>query len=371
MPVVDIEEYFRIFIEGVKEYAIFALDPEGHVVTWNTGAERIKGYSRGEIIGRYFGCFYTAEDQASGKPAWVLQQALRDGTYSEEGQRVRKDGTHFWAHVVVTAIRDDAGTLKGFTKVTRDITERRRAKRLESERDAVRERERARQRFIQIAAHELRNPMQGMTGLVELIRYHFDDGEMLEDQDLLLRMLEHEVDHLSLLLTEVLEAYRTDDPSFLISTSPTRLNQVLIESIAPIQETHRARQFHLDLPASPVMVMGDAARLESVFRNLVINAVKYSDPNTHITVRLRCEHDRALVEVKDQGLGIPYADQERVFEGFYRGSNLGGRDPGGLGLGLYLARQIVDRHQGRLWIESTEGVGTTVYVSLPTLVEGQ
>ena len=367
--IVQTEEYFRIFVEGVEDYAIFVLDPDGHVVTWNVGAERIKGYHRSEILGRYFGCFYTPEDRLRNKPERVLEIARRDGRYSEEGERVRKDGTRFWASVVVTAIRDDAGIIRGFTKITRDMTERRRTEQLERERDAAREREQMRQRFLQIAAHELRNPMQGMKGMLDLIRLRADAGKPLVEQTEMLAMLDREVDRLSRLLNEVLDAYRTDGPSFQIHKQPLILEPLIAAALAPIREGHADRRYQVHFPEAPVMVLGDAVRLEAVFRNLIENAVKYSSADAKIIVQVFPSQDDVHVAVIDEGLGVLEAEVEQVFEGFFRGSNLEGRDPGGMGLGLYLCRQIVERHNGRIWIEPQSGPGTQVHIHLPQLRE--
>lgn len=364
------EELLRIFVEGVEDYAIFALDPDGHVASWNVGAERIKGYQRSDILGRYFGCFYTPEDRAAGKPERVLEFARCNSRYSEEGLRVRRDGTRFWASVVVTAIRDESGTLRGFTKVTRDITARRNSERLQRESDAALERERMRRRFLQIAAHELRNPMQGMKGMVDLVRLRTQAGHPLEHQDTLLRMLDREVDRLSTLLNEVLEAYRTDDPSFQIHKQPLNLEHVLQDAVAPIREGHGDYQYHIDMSQAAVTVNGDSVRLEAVFRNLVENGVKYSSPGSEILVEVVASDHDVEVVVIDRGFGIPEQDIDRVFEGFFRGSNLQGRDPGGMGLGLHLCHQTIDKHHGRIWIERHSGPGTRVHVVLPRAGDG-
>lgn len=359
--------YFPTFVDVVEDYAIFALDPEGRVVTWNSGAERIKGYARDEILGKHFSCFYTPEDQLARKPQRVLQHAIEHGSFSEEAERVRKDGSRFWASVVVTAIKDPEGNLRGFTKITRDMTERRRSEQMERERNAAREREKLRQRFLQLAAHELRNPMQGMKGMVELIRARLGAGKSLETQDALLNMLDREVDRLSVLLDEVLEAYRTDDPGFRIEMEPVELQEIIRNALAPLREAHENREYDLDLGRGPVSLYGEPMRLEVLFRNIFDNAIKYSFKGSRIGVAVTLEAETVAVAVSDDGVGIRARDLPHVFDGFYRGSNLRGHDPGGIGLGLHLSRQIVERHGGSIHIESREGAGTTVTVVLPRL----
>ena len=367
--IVQTEEYFRIFVEGVEDYAIFALDPEGRVVTWNVGAERIKGYQRSEILGRYFGCFYTPEDRQRNKPEWVLEMARRNGRYAEEGERVRRDGSRFWASIVMTAIRDETGTIRGFTEITRDMTEKREWEQLERERDAARERGRMRHRFLQIAAHELRNPMQGMKGMLDLIRMRTESGRPLTEQGEMLAMLDREVDRLSQILSEVLDACRTGEPSFQIHKQPLNLEQIMTLAVASTWVGHAERRCRLEFPGFPLMVQGDSVRLEAAFRIVVENAVKYSTSDSEVIIQAFADQTDVHVVVIDEGVGIPENEVEQVFEGFCRGSNLDGRDPGGMGLGLHLCRQIVERHAGRIWIEPRFGTGTCVHIVLPRFWE--
>lgn len=356
------EENFRLLVEGVDEYAIYALDPEGRVMTWNAGATRIKGYTPTEIIGRYFGCFYPPEDQQAGKPARVLAQAAEQGRYIEEGERVRKDGSRFWASVVVTAIRDDNGTLRGFVKITRDVTERRREEQLERERNAAQEREKARQRFLQIAAHELRNPMQGIRGILELIQERADCECGIDERPSLVAMMTKEVDRMSTLLDDVLEAYRIDDPGFRINQAPMDLHAAITSALAPMKAACPDYVFDVQLSPAAQRMWGDRLRLEGVIRNLLDNAVKYSPPGSCIRVTTSRGREGLHIAVADQGMGIPENEIGQVFEGFFRGSNLGKKDPGGMGLGLHLCRQIVERHGGRIWAESLLGCGTTIHM---------
>ena len=164
------EERFRLLVESVKDYAIFMLDPSGHVTTWNAGAERIKGYTAEEIIGKHFSIFYPPEDVAAGKCERELEVATREGRFEDEGWRVRKDGSRFWANVVITALRNPQGALIGFAKVTRDLTERRQAEEnlraLAAEKAALAEKSRIQEfqeRFLAILGHDLLNPWRRST----------------------------------------------------------------------------------------------------------------------------------------------------------------------------------------------------------------
>src|SRR5581483_1914271 len=185
------DELFQLFISNVRDYAIFVLDPDGHIATWNTGAQLIKGYTASEVIGQHFSLFFPPEDIASGKPERALEIAAREGRFQEENWRVRKGGSRFWASVVITALYDQAGQLRGFGKVTRDMTEQKRAVEAraqlnEREHQLALEREaraqveatlRSRDEFLMVAAHELRTPMTSLLGYAQLLQRRFEQGK--------------------------------------------------------------------------------------------------------------------------------------------------------------------------------------------------
>jgi PAS domain S-box-containing protein len=156
------EEHFRLMVEAVQDYAIFMLDPDGRVASWNAGAERIKGYRPSEIIGQHFSRFYPPDSVARGWPDEELERARATGRFEDEGWRIRKDGSRFWANVVITAVHDPSGQLRGFTKITRDLTERRRVETLEEEGRQINE-------FLAMLGHELRNPLAPIRNAVAVM----------------------------------------------------------------------------------------------------------------------------------------------------------------------------------------------------------
>ena len=179
LAALESERRFRLLVQGVTDYAIYMLDPDGTITNWNTGATHIKGYSAAEVIGQNFSMFYTPEDRAAGVPGRALEHARRDGRYELEGWRVRKDGTQFWANAVIDAIRDDDGRLIGFAKITRDLTERRQA---QLELDGSREQLVQSQKMEAIGqltggiAHDFNNMLTGISGSLELMRTRLAQG---------------------------------------------------------------------------------------------------------------------------------------------------------------------------------------------------
>src|SRR5437016_7671736 len=172
----DTAEQFHILVDSVEEYAIYLLDPNGDIITWNTGAEKIKGYSAKEIVGKHFTCFYTADDVAAGKPQRNLREAARRGYIRDQGLRVRKDGSTFEAEVIITVLRDHTGKIRGFSKVTRDITDQIRSREFEAEKIAAQKASKAKDDFLAALSHELRTPL---TPALAAATYLEDNAEKL------------------------------------------------------------------------------------------------------------------------------------------------------------------------------------------------
>ncbi len=372
------EERMRLLVTSVKDYAIFMLDAHGHVSTWNAGAERIKGYSAAEIIGRHFSAFYPAEVVAAGHPAFELDVASRLGSYEEEGWRIRKDGTRFWASVVITAIRDETtNELRGFAKVTRDLTERRRMQ--EETRsavaEAVAERSRAdaaqtelrqRDEFISVAAHELRTPLTALSlklqGAVALLKKSASGGAPSQIEGRLAGA-QRQADRLTELVERLLDVSRIVRGGLAMSLEEVDLGAV----VRHVADDFRDPAAQAGSPISvegPDSVVGrwDRSRLEQVVVNLVGNALKYG-AGKPVRLVLTEATDVARLRVVDEGIGIAGEDVERIFTRFERAAPT--RHFAGLGLGLYITKSIVEAHRGRIWVSSALGAGSTFTVELP------
>jgi PAS domain S-box-containing protein len=354
------EEQFRLLVESVRDYAIFMLDPEGYVVSWNAGAERIKGYRAQEAIGKHFSIFYPPDAVASGWPEHELEVARLEGRFEDEGWRLRKDGTRFWANVVITALHDRTGQLRGFAKVTRDMTERKRVETLEHEGRQTAE-------FLAMLGHELRNPLAPIRNAVEIIRARpVTDPSVQWARDL----IERQVNHLGRLVDDLLDMSRIT--SGHVTLQKERLDLGLLisrvtDSVRPLME-ERKHVFSVDLPALPLRVDGDMTRLSQVVVNLVNNAAKYTPRGGHIRVSLEREGGQAVLRVRDDGIGMAPDLIPRVFDLFAQGERSLDRSEGGLGIGLTLVRELVTKHGGTVQASSRgPGQGSEFVVRLPAL----
>jgi PAS domain S-box-containing protein len=352
------EERFRLLVDSVKDYAIFMLDPDGYIVSWNAGAARIKGYTREEIIGQHFSVFYVPEEAAAGKPARELAIARQIGHVEDEGWRVRKDGTTFWANVNITAVHDESNRLRGFAKVTRDLTERREREEL------TRSSERMRQ-FLATLAHELRNPLAPVRNAIGVMQLETDvSPAVARSRDL----IDRQVTHLTRLVEDLLDVGRITSNKVELRLAAVDLAEIVsrgIEAARPFTDAH-GQQVEPSLPLEPVIVRGDLTRLVQVLQNLLHNASKFSPAGSTIDVRGRIDHHMAVLEVRDAGCGIPLRALDRIFELFAQEKDGQTTGEGGLGIGLTLCKSLVEMHGGSI-LASSEGPGTgsTFTLSLP------
>jgi PAS domain S-box-containing protein len=315
------EERFRLLVHGVRDYAIFMLDPTGHIATWNAGAERIKGYTDSEIIGKHFSIFYTPEDLESGKPARELEIATRTGVYEEEGWRVRKDGTRFWANVVITALRKPNGSLAGFAKVTRDLTERRAAQEraIENARKAAvsDEANRTKSQFLAAMSHELRTPLNAIGGYTDLLEMGVR-GPVTEEQREDLLRIKRSQQHLLGIINDILSFSRIEAGQATYDYSAVPLSAIIEGVGHMIEPQAAAKGVALEVHECPadVVVWADKAKVEQILVNLLGNAAKFTNQGG---ITLECDwHDseRVSISVTDTGVGIPADHLEKIFEPF-------------------------------------------------------
>ena len=368
------EERFHLLVDAVADYAIFMLNPQGIVASWNTGAQRIKGYTEQEIIGQHFSRFYTPEDRASGKPARVLAEARQNGRYEEEGWRVRKDGTRFWASVVLTALRDDKGQLLGFGKVTRDLTERRQAEEDRRQRLVAESVAQMRGEFLSVAAHELKTPVTALRGRAQLTLRRFRRSGELSPERVreALEVIDNQAGKIARLVEQLLDVSRLEAGHLMVDRQESNLAAVITSVVAMFRSRDDGDRVRLELPRSTVLAWLDSLRIEQVLTNLIENALKYSPPESPVQVsideiRPSAPEDangrRVRVTVADQGPGVPIEDRPHLFDRFFRSRAT--THTSGMGLGLYVSRQIVELHGGAICAEFPSSGGTRMVMELP------
>ncbi len=334
------EERFRLLMESVKDYAIFMLDPEGRVTSWNHGAELIKGYTAKEILGQHFSVFYPADALARGWPEHELQMARAEGQFEDEGWRVRKDGSLFWANVVITALFDRERRLRGFAKITRDLTERKRI-------EALEEADLRRNEFLAMLSHELRNPLAPIKNALSVMRL---SGVSEPSLDWARTVVERQVSHLTRLVDDLLDVSRIAVGKITLQRKPLDLSQVVtaaVEASRPLIDS-RGHWLTVVVPQEPVPVEGDLTRLAQTLMNLLNNAAKYTPSGGEIRLSVEKEEGMAVIRVRDTGVGITADLLPKIFELFTQGERALDRSEGGLGIGLTLAQRLVKLHGGSI-----------------------
>jgi PAS domain S-box-containing protein len=363
-------ELYRLLVEGVSDYAIFALDPTGHIITWNPGAERLKGWKAHEIIGRHFSTFYPEEDIRAGKPPWELEVAIREGRLEDEGWRLRNDGSRFWANVVITALRDDHGTLIGFAKITRDLTERmeaqeraiQNARRL-AEVEAL---SRAKSQFLASMSHELRTPLNAIGGYTELIEMGLG-GSVTEQQREYLARIRSSQQHLLRIINDLLNYSRIESGKLTYEREPVALPAVIEAVSAMIEPQATGKGITLVQPQCPndLLAIGDRLKIEQIVLNLLSNAVKFTPSKGRVTVACHQSEDRAMITVRDTGPGVPRDRVDDIFEPFVQLGRSLSTGPEGTGLGLAISRDLARAMGGDVTLETEPGVGSVFTLSLP------
>jgi PAS domain S-box-containing protein len=352
------EERFRLLVEGVRDFAIYMLDPEGRVVSWNSGAERIKGYKAQEIIGQSFSVFYPHEAIAKKWPEQGLAMAREHGRFEDEGLRVRKNGSTFWANVVVTPLYDAHGMLRGYAKVTRDLTDRKRVEALERA-------ERQTNEFLAMLAHELRNPLAPISNALQLLskRPAADSTEQWVRE-----VLQRQTGQMTRLVDDLLDVSRITRSAIALAMEPMDMRQVVRSAVdASLQWVQsRSQALSVHLPEQELVVLGDETRLTQVLQNLLHNAAKYTPQGGRIEISARREDGDIVVVVHDNGMGMEPDMLRSAFELFRQGQQALDRTEGGLGVGLTLVQRLVAMHGGTVEARSAgPDQGSEFIVQLP------
>lgn len=394
----ETEERLRLLVENVTDYAIYMLDPEGRVVTWNPGAERSKGYQAEEVLGHSFSMFFLPEDIEMGLPAQELAAAVRDGSFQIEGWRRRKDGSKFWAQVALTAIRGPGGDLRGFAKVTHDITRQKefenslermaaeletrvaeRTAQLESTVAELRRKNDEVEAFVYIVSHDLRAPLVNVQGFVRELE---QSCASLKSNLATCSLQAHEREAFYTILDEeiagALHYISASSAKFerlidallglsrqgrqVYQMAPVDVRELVAGTVATLQKLLAEAGASIRVGVLPAAT-ADLTALGQVFSNLIANSIKYRSPLRPLEVEVGgdLETGSARFWVRDNGLGVPESGKARLFQVFQR---LHPAHASGEGMGLAIAHCIVERHGGKIWAESREGEGATFFFTL-------
>ena len=363
------EEGFRLMVESVTDCAIVMLDSEGGVVSWNTGAERIKGYRAEEIVGQHFSRFYPRQDIERGVPQRDLDSAAAEGRFEVEGWRVRKDGSTFWANVVFTAIRDQAGNARGFAKLTRDLTERRQVEEtLTKAKGAAEKANLAKSDFLSSMSHELRSPLNAILGFAQLMES--DSTPATPSQKASIAEILRAGWYLLELINEILDLAQIESGKLSLSKEPTSLAEVMLECQAIIEPQAQKSGIGMTFPQFdvPRFVLADRTRLKQVLINLFSNAVKYNRSGGTVVVDcVATRPDRIRISVTDSGAGLPPEKLAQLFQPFNRLGQARGAVQG-TGIGLVMSKRLVELMGGVIGVESSVGVGSIFWCELASAV---
>jgi PAS domain S-box-containing protein len=364
----DTDRLYRLLIESVRDYALFTLDRTGRIMNWNPGAERFKGYTAAEAIGQHFSIFYPAADRAAGKPEYELVVAAAEGRFEDEGWRLRKDGSRFWANVVITALHEH-DELVGFAKVTRDLTDRVAAEaRAREDARRVAEAEaanRTKTEFLTALSHELRTPLNAISGYVDLLLLGVRGsltGPQLHD----LQRIRQSQQHLLGIINDLLNYSRIGAGRITYDIRTVPLHDAVDNVLALIAPQAQARNIRLVRNArADTEVRADAVKLEQILLNLLTNALKFSADGATVRIDVVRSDEVGVVRVADTGVGIPADRLDAIFEPFVQVGRSLTSPHAGTGLGLAISRDLARAMNGDLTVDSALGAGSTFTLSLP------
>jgi PAS domain S-box-containing protein len=367
----ETENEDRLLFESIKDYANFVLNPEGIIKTWNPGAEMMKGYRADEILGQSFSRFYLPSDIEAGKPRMLLSQAARAGRVTDEGWRVRKDGSHFWASVVITALHNRKGEIQGYAKITRDMTKHKQIEDdlhdtlflLEQANKKLAELDQLKTLSISVATHELRSPLAAIKAYIDNL-FEGVAGELPEKVFSYLTRIGYNTDRMIRLVNMLLDLSQIEAGHMHLKLDTVSVSEVITDVLKDFECL--ARNKEIAIRASAVMdapVRADRHRVEQVLHNLLHNALKFTPSRGEIEVQSHLTgNEKVTITVADTGCGILPGHEEKVFLKFHRAPS---PVQEGAGLGLAVSKSLVELHGGRIWVESEPGRGSKFSFTLP------
>ena len=357
------EESFRLMVDSVTDYAIVMLDLEGRIVSWNKGAQRIKGYSTEEIVGQHFSRFYSSVDIERGKPQQDLNSVIAKGRFEDEGcWRVRKDGSTFLANVVFTAIRDEGGNLRGFTKLIQDMTERKRLDQLLKEKNAALETaNKDLEAFAYSVSHDLRVPLRAIDGFSQQVLKRYED-KLDDEGKRYLNIVRDNTKKMSQLIDDILAFSRMGRLG--LSVSEVNMEKLVHSVFEELKPALAERELTIEIKQLP-LCHGDPSMLRQVLVNLLDNAIKFTRPKNAALIEMggHTEGAENIYYIKDNGVGFDMQYADKLFGVFQRLHGVAEFE--GTGIGLAIVKRIITRHGGRVWAEGKVDEGATFYFTLP------
>ena len=362
----ETNDRFRWLADGIRDYALFTMDTTGNVTSWNVGAERMLAYTQAEIMGQNFSCIFPPEDIQHRVAETQLRKALQTGRAEYEGWSIRRTQEQFWASVNITMLSGREGSIQGFAIIMQDTTERRKAALVLEE--SQQERGRLQEKFLSHVSHELRTPLTAIyfftTNVLDGVF-----GDLTPEQHKHLALALDNVTQLKDMVSDLLDITRVDTHKLTLAHQPTSLVKVTSEVLSTCRINAAAKNINLraDCASNLPLVWADPARARQILTNLIDNAVKFTPDSGTISVKAKFfgeDHDFVCVSVSDSGCGISAENREIIFDRLAQVNGSGEISRSGLGLGLFVSRELVSRHGGRIWLDSRPGHGSTFYFTL-------
>jgi PAS domain S-box-containing protein len=353
----------RLAVDQIRDYAMFMIDPEGNIITWNKGAEQIKGYKESEAVGKNYSIFYPEKEKRAGKPKKDLEQALTEGHSIDEGWRVRKNGSKFWAYTLITPIYNDMGKLIGFSKITRDLTKHKLLEEeLRKQNEMLTYSNEQLTQFAYIATHDLKEPLRTISSFTQLLTRTCKNSD--EKSERYAQFIISAVERTRKLIDD-LRTYS------IISTQNADeqlvdLNNSLADALNLLEKKIRESNTQIITCKLPV-VKGSATQLMYLFLHIIDNAIKYAKPGVRPVVEVCCREagTEYILSIKDNGIGIQKEYSAKLFSIFRKLANREKSE--GSGIGLSICKKVITQHGGKIWYTSSSTEGTTFYFSLPMI----